>query len=165
MSVIISGVVSGAARSLTAAAGVKAAPEVRRPEAEASARSRAPVMDEYTPEEKQEPSGRYWIGRDEDGRPKICFDDPERADGTHSDAPAPAKKSMGDKAERCTANTDQVDREIERLRRRKEMLERQISTQTDEAKIRELERKLAQAERELAQKDNDAYRRQHTVFS
>ena len=165
MSVIISGVVSGAARSLTAAAGVKAAPEVRRPEAEASARSRAPVMDEYVPEEKQEPSGRYWLGPDGDGRPKVYFDDPERADDKPSDAPAPAGKAAGDKAERCTGSTDQVDREIERLRRRKETLERQIRSQTDGVKIKELERKLAQVECELAQKDNDTYRRQHTVFS
>ena len=165
MSMMIPDMVSGAARSLTSAAGVKAAPEVRRPEAEAFPRSRAPVMDEYTPEEKQEPSGRYWLGRDGDGRLKVCFDDPERADDTPSDAPAPAKKSMGDKAERCTGNTDQVDREIERLRKRKETLEEQINTRTDETKIKELERKLAQTERELAQKDNDAYRRRHTVFS
>ena len=155
MSVMISGTVSGGLRSL-AVAGVKEPPQIQRTEAEAPARSRAPVVDEYVPEEKQEPSGRYWLGRDEDGRPKVCFDDPERADDKPSDAP---------KAERCTGNTDQVDREIERLRKRKETLEQQISAQTDEVKIRELERKLAQAERELAQNDNDTYRRQHTVFS
>ena len=165
MSIMISDISSNAARSLAAAADVKAAPEARQSGAEASARSRVPVMDEYVPEEKQEPSGRYWLGRDEDGRPKVCFDDPERADNKPSDAPAPAKRAAGDKAERCTADTDQVDREIERLKRRKETLEHQISSQTDDVRIRELERKLAQVERELAQKDNDAYRRQHTVFS
>ena len=165
MSMMIPGMVSGAAQSAAAAAGVKAAPKVQRPEEEAAIRSRTPLTDEYIPEEKQEPSGRYWIGRNEDGQPKVCFDGPERTDDGPSDAPAPARKAEGDKAERCTANTDQVDREIERLRRRKETLEQQISAQTDGAKIRELERKLAQAERELAQKDNDAYRRRHTVFS
>ena len=165
MSVMISGTSSNVPQSLTAAASVKAVPEVQRPETEASARSRAPAVDEYVPEEKQEPSGRYWIGRDEDGRPKVCFDDPERSADEPSDTPAPAKKTKEDKAERCTGSTDQVDREIERLRRRKETLEQQISSQTDEARIKELERKLAQTERELAQKDNDTYRRQHTVFS
>ena len=165
MSMMIPGVISGAAQSLAAAAGVKAAPEVQRPEAEAAAPSRTPVMDEYVPEEKQELSGRYWLGRDEDGRPKVYFDDPERADDEPSDAPAPAKKAAEDKAERCTANTDQVDREIERLRRRKETLEQQINAQTDGAQIKELKQKLAQVERELALKDNDTYRRQHTVFS
>ena len=165
MSTMISEIVSGAARSLAAAPSVKAAPESRRPEAEASARSRAPVMDEYVPEEKQEPSGRYWLGRDGDGRPKVYFDDPERAVDEPSDAPAPEKRAAGDKAERCTGSTDQVDREIKRLKKQKETLEQQINAQTDEAKLKELERKLAQVERELAQKDNDTYRRQHTVFS
>ena len=162
MSVMIPGI---GTPTLAAAAGVKAAPEARQPEAEASIRSRAPVMDEYVPEEKQEPSGRYWLGKDENGRPKVYFDDPERTDDKPLDAPTPAKKSPGDKTERCTGSTDQVDREIERLRRRKEALERQIRTQTDDVRIRELERKLAQVKRELAQKDNDTYRRQHTVFS
>ena len=165
MSMMIPDMISGAAPPLTATAGVKAAPEVQQPEAEAFPHSRAPVMDEYIPEEKQEPSGRYWLGKDEDGKPKIYFDDPERADDGPSDAPSPAKRAAGDKAERCTGSTDQVDREIERLRRRKETLEQEIRSQADDAKIKELERKLAQVERELAQKDNDAYRRQHTVFS
>ena len=164
MSVMIPGMVSGAAGPY-GAAGVKEPPQIQRPEAEPPVPSRAPVVDEYVPEEKPEPSGRYWLGRDEDGRPKVYFDDPERSDDKPSDAPAPAGKAAGDKAERCTGNTDQVDREIERLRRRKEALEQQISAQADDVKIKELERKLAQVERELAQKDNDTYRRQHTVFS
>ena len=164
MSIMIPGTVSGAARPHEAA-GVKEPSQVRQAETEPSVPSRDPVVDEYVPEEKREPSGRYWLGADGDGRPKVYFDDPERADGEPSGAPAPAERPAGGKAERCTANTDQVDREIERLRRRKEALEQQIAAQTDDAKTEELERKLAQAERELAQKDNDAYRRQHTVFS
>ena len=164
MSMMIPDIVSGAARS-HGLAGVTEPPRVRRTEPEPPVRSRAPVADEYVPEEKQEPSGRYWLGRDEDGRPKIFFDDPERADDKPSDAPAPAKRAAEDKAERCTGSTDQVDREIERLRRKKETLEQQINVQTDEVKLKELERKLAQAERELAQQDNDIYRRQHTKFS
>ena len=155
MSVMIPDMVSGGLQPY-GAAGVKEPPRIQRTEAEAPVPSRAPVMDEYVPEEKQEPSGRYWLGRDEDGRPKVCFDAPERADGNPSDAP---------KADRCTANTDQVDREIQRLKQRKETLEQQLRSQTDDVKLRELERKLTQVERELAQKDNDAYRRQHTVFS
>ena len=165
MSMMIHGMVPGTARPLTAAASVKAALEIQQPEAEVSARARAPVVDEYIPEEKQEPSGRYWLNRDENGRPMVCFDDPEQADNEPSEAPVPEQKAKGDKAERCTGNTDQVDREIERLKRRKEVLEQQIRAQTDDAKIKELERKLAQVERELAQKDNDTYRRQHAVFS
>ena len=164
MSMIISNMVSGAAQPYGPAA-VKEPPQVQRTEAESPVQSRTPVVDEYVPEEKQEPSGRYWLVKDEDGRPKVYFDDPERADDKPSDAPAPEKKAEGDKKERCIGSTDQVDREIERLKRRKETLERQINAQTDDAKIKELERKLSQVERELAQKDNDTYRRQHTVFS
>ena len=164
MSMTIPDVVSGATR-LHAAAGANEPPQIQRTEAEVPVFSRAPVVDKYIPEEKQEPSGRYWLGRDEDGRPKVCFDDPERADGKSSGTPAPEKKAGGDKAEQCTGSTDQVDREIRRLRKQKETLERQLSAQTDEIRRRELERKLAQVERELAQKDNDTYRRQHTVFS
>lgn len=164
MSMMIPGTVSGAAQSY-AAAGVKETPQLQRAQAESPVRSRTPLVDEYVPEEKQDPSGRYWLGKDEDGSPKVFFDNPERTADEPSDAPAPAKKTAGNKAERCTGSTDQVDREIKRLKKRKETLEQQLSVQTDEARIKELERKLAQAERELAQKDNDAYRRQHTVFS
>ena len=75
----VSGVYSGAVRSVAAAG--RTLPEVRKPEEES--RPQKPAMDEYVPEKKQEPSGRYWMGKDEDGRPKVCFDDPERT----ADAP------------------------------------------------------------------------------
>ena len=168
MSMNISGMASGAAQ-IHEAHGVKALPQVQQPETEIPVRSRPPAVDEYIPEEKQEPSGRYWLGKDEDGQPKVYFDDLKQAanPGRAADKPSapPASAGKGDKSERCTANTDQVDREIERLKKRKETLEQQINAQTDEVKIKELERKLTQVERELAQKDNDTYRRQHTKFS
>ena len=169
------GLTSGAVR----ASGVREAPKVQRPESEVPERSRKPVTDKYVPEEKREPSGLYWMGQDENGQPKVYFDDPERsADGPRSPeerpAPGPAEgkgpeapgeKAPGKKAERCTGSTDQVDREIERLKRKREELEQQISTEPDEVKAKALERKLAQVERELSRKDSDAYRRRHTVFS
>ena len=164
MSIMIPSAVSGTARA-HGAAGVKEMTELQRAGAESPVRSRKPEMDEYVPEEKQGPSGRYWLGRDENGQPKIYFDDPERPDDDPSDASAPAEKSLGDKTESCTASTDQVDREIERLKKQKETLEQQINAQTDDTKIKALEQKLAQVKRELAQKDNNTYRRQHTVFS
>ena len=40
-----------------------------------------------------------------------------------------------------------------------------LSTETDEAEIRDLERRLAQVERELKQKDSDAYRKRHSTFT
>lgn len=163
-----------------------AAPALREAERTAKARpasrpaSKAPlkpVKDEYVPEEKQASCGRYWLGKDEDGSPKIYFDDPEAAEAPAApDAPRaedgdgspPAPEKSGEKVpeeERCVANTDKVDREIKRLREKREELEQRLSSETDEAKVRDLERKLAQVENELSQKDNDAYRRQHTKFT
>lgn len=155
-------IVSEAPRAY-AAASVRQPPQVPRKEAEGPVRSRAPVVDEYVPEEKEELSGRYWPGRDEDGRPRIFFDGPERADSGPSDIPAPAEEAGS--AELCTADTGRVDGEIRRLKQQKEALERQLSSRADGAGAEELERKLARVERELAQKDNDAYRRRHAVFS
>jgi len=174
----ISGMSSGAIPS--PAAAVKEAPKAQRPEKETRGGPIPSARDEYVPEEKQEPMGRYWLGQDEEGRPKVYFDDPERAAGApgkreegpdagspdQNKAAAPEKKAAGGKkAEICRGSTDKVDREIEKLKKKREELERQIGLETDETKRKELERKLTQVEGELRQKDNDAYRRRHTVFS
>ena len=176
----ISGVGTGAIQPLTNAEKVRGASKVQKSE-EAQRRQLKPARDEYIPEEKREPSGRYWLGRDEDGQSRVYFDDPERAadapqkrdefpDADNPDkareAEIPGKKAANDrKAETCTGNTDAVDREIEKLKKKQEELKRQIHSETDDTKIKELEKKLAQVESELRQKDNDTYRRQHTVFS
>lgn len=147
-------------------------------------RSPRPVTDEYVPEEPREPYGRYWPGKDEAGQPKICFDGPsgeakpkaaesapaapeENADPEKGGGPEkpPEKKGRPEKEERCVTNTDQVDREIERLKKRQEALKQRIRAEPDEARARDLERQLAQVERELSQKDNDAYRRQHSTYT
>lgn len=179
----ISGVNTGAVQPLTTAEKVLGTPKVQKSEEESQSRQLKPVMDEYIPEEPQEPSGRYWMGKDEDGQPKIYFDDPERAadapkqpeDGPKKpDADAPeepdpegqgAKGPEGkkDKGETWECNTDKVDREIEKLKKKQQELEQRLNTETDEAKIKDLERQLAQVERELNQKDNDTYRRQHAT--
>ena len=148
----------------------------------------APVMDEYIPEEKKEPIGRYWLENDENGKPKIHFDDPKRAEDAEDikNGSSPAKDKNADsledskntgspeenknagndkKAETCTGNTDKVDREIEKLKKQKQELEQQINRETDESKIEDLKEKLAQIEKELSQKDNDTYRRQHAVYT
>ncbi len=173
----ISGVNTGAVQPLTTAEKVLGASKVQKPEEEAQGRQLKPVMDEYVPEEPQEPSGRYWMGKDEDGQPKIYFDDPERAaDGPKQPEDAPeaeepkqagqgAKGPEGkkNKDETWECNTDKVDREIEKLKKKQQELEQRLNTETDEAKIKDLERQLAQVDRELMQKDNDTYRRQHTT--
>ncbi|MDE7218099.1 MAG: hypothetical protein K2O45_00510 [Oscillospiraceae bacterium] len=182
----ISGVSTGAAQPLTAAEKVLGAPKVQKPEEETQGRPLKPVMDEYVPEEPQEPSGRYWMGKDEDGQPKIYFDDPERAadapKGTEAapnakkpdadipkaedpeqDKGAKGPEKKGGEKEKC--DTGKVDREIEKLKKKQKELEQRLNTETDETKIKELERQLAQVERELKQKDSDAYRKQHSTFT
>ncbi len=167
----ISSLAPSTVQSPAVVGGAKEVPKVQRPESEEQGRSLKPVLDKYIPEEKQEPSGRYWLGKDEDGKPKIYFDAPERtADNPErsKDTDNPEKKVSGDKddkAESCTCNTDSVDREIEKLKKKQAELEHQISSETDASKIKELEKKLAQVESELDQKDNDTYRRQHSTFS
>lgn len=70
----------------------------------------------------------------------------------------------GRKVEKCTADTDKADREIEALKKKRTELEKQLTSCSDERKVAELERKLANAENELRMKDNNSYRRSKTVF-
>lgn len=110
-------------------------------------------QDEYISSQKsgKEPTGLYHVGKDEDGNPKVFYDDPKAAQG---------------EPEKCVGDTNAVDREIRNLKEKKQELEQQLlSASGDEKRVRELEKKLAQVEQELSQKDNDTYRRQHTVFS
>lgn len=84
-------------------------------------------------------------------------------EGEDGKEPKVSGDSQGKPEEKCVANSDKVDREIKKLKEKKQQLEQQIrSASGDEKKIRELEKKLAQVENELSQKDNDTYRRQNT---
>ena len=175
----ISGVSTGAVQPLTTAEKVLGASKVQKPEEEAQDRRLKPVMDEYIPEEPQEPSGRYWMGKDEDGQPKIYFDDLERAadaprqpeDAPEAEEPkqagqgAKGPEGKKNKDETWECNTDKVDREIEKLKKKQQELEQRLNSETDEAKIKELEHQLAQVEQELKQKDNDTYRRQNAAYT
>ncbi|MBE5949154.1 MAG: hypothetical protein E7261_09020 [Lachnospiraceae bacterium] len=111
--------------------------------------------DEYISSEKSgnKPSGLYRMGQDDNGNPKVLYDDPKKAE----------KKSATGKAEECITNTDEVDRKIEKLKEKKRQIEQQIQAETDENKVKELKKKLAQVEAELSQKNNDTYRRQNAV--
>lgn len=144
-----------------------------------------PARDEYVPEgeKKRESCGRYWLGKDEGGGPKIYFDDPEAVGedpappetaGTPNGAerdeePASPGKAAppgrDGKEEKCTGSTDAVDREIRRLKEKKEKLEARLHRETGETRREALERLLAQVENELRQKDNDSYRRRHATFT
>ena len=134
--------------------------------------------DEYISSEKsgQKPTGLYRVGQDENGNRKIFFDDPkaghangkdERSEESEDEeVPRVSGDSQGKPAEKCVTNTDKVDREIKKLKEKKQQLEQQIqSASEDEKKIRELEKKLVQVENELSQKDNDTYRRQNASVS
>lgn len=106
--------------------------------------------DEYLHEPPVEASGLYRLEPDENGKPRVIFDNPE----------------MSDAGGKCTVNTDRVDREIQQLKEKKEQLEQQIRAAAgDEEKTKKLEQKLAQIEQELCQKDNDSYRRQNASVS
>ena len=163
----ISGINSGAARPSVPIADVDGPKKVRRPEDETQLRHQKPVMDEYVPEEKPEPTGRYRLGKDEEGKPKIYFDAPDASDASGRDksAEGPERSGSDKEGQSCTCNTDKVDREIEKLKKQKQELEQQINMETEESKIEDLKAKLAQIEKELSQKDNDTYRRQHAVYT
>ena len=138
----------------------------------------AEPQDEYISSEKsgEKPAGLYRVGRDENGNRKIFFDAPKAdhangkddrsGEGEDGKEPKASGGIQGKPAEKCVANTDKVDREIKKLKEKKQQLEQQIqSASRDEKKIRELEKKLAQIENELSQKDNDTYRRQNASVS
>lgn len=172
----VSGVNAGAVQSPAAAGKAPGASGSRRPGEEAQNRPLRPVMDEYVQAEPREPSGRYWMGRGEDGRPRIYFDDPERdaqapgqPDAPRAEEPAQRGKGPegkeGKKEERYVCDTGKADREIEALKKRRQELEQRLRIERDEAGIKELERQLRQVERELRQKDNDTYRRQHASIT
>lgn len=114
------------------------------------------IHDEYIHGERPEPTGLYKVTHDQEGNPKIRFD-------------GPMKKStaggLSEPAEVSTVNTDQVDREIEKLKEKREQLEQQIATMKDSRKAEDLKKQLSQIENELRKKDNDAYRSQNAVFS
>ena len=96
--------------------------------------------------------------QDEDGNPKVIYDAPDKSEKQMNGQPT-------GKAEKCTTNTDKVDREIEKLKEKKRQIEQQIQSETDENKRQALEKQLAQVEAELSQKNNDAYRRKNAVVS
>ena len=121
--------------------------------------------DEYISSEKSgsKPSGLYRLGQDENGNPKVMYDDPKRAAKAKDVQP---KEEPAKQAEKCTTNTDNVDREIEKLKEEKKQLEQQIKAAAgDKEKVKVLEKKLAQIEGELSHKDNDTYRRKNAVIS
>ena len=113
-------------------------------------------QDEYISSEKaaNKPSGLYGLAQDENGKLNMNL----------LPGNIYKREDRDDKSEKCTTNTDSVDREIEKLKEEEKQIQQQIrSANVNEEKKKELERKLAQIENELSQKDTDAYRRQNAV--
>ena len=88
-----------------------------------------------------------------------CWED---MDKRKNDSDELRKSSDKTKSENTTINTDRVDEEIEKLKRRKAEIEQKLKTSGDEEKDR-LEVELHMIDAELAQKDNDTYRRQNAT--
>lgn len=115
----------------------------------------------------EKPNGLYRVGEDENGNRKIFFEDPNKSgNADRKQQPKVNADKPEQSEEKCVGNSDKVEREIRKLKEKKQQLEQQIRTASgDEKKVKELEKKLAQVENELSQKDNDTYRRQNTTFS
>jgi len=97
-----------------------------------------------------------WAMRDE--LPNLsCWEDIDKRDKD-------IKVSSDKASQTTTMDTNNVDREIEKLKNKKAQLEQQLYS-VGETKKKELEQELRQVEAELAQKDNDAYRRHNAVVS
>lgn len=88
-----------------------------------------------------------------------CWED---MDKRKNDSDELKKSSDKTKSESTTINTDRVDEEIEKLKRRKAEIEQKLKTSGAEEKDR-LEVELHMIQAELAQKDNDTYRRQNAI--
>ena len=88
-----------------------------------------------------------------------CWDE---MDKRKNDSDELKKSSDKTKSESTTINTDRVDEEIEKLKRRKAEIEQKLKTSGAEEKDR-LEVELHMIQAELAQKDNDTYRRQNAI--
>ena len=156
---------TGAVQPLTAAKKAAEKSKVQRAEEAVQSSPQRSVRDEYIPEGPQEPSGRYWMEMDEEGRPIICFDDPERAPGLPERTEDAPDTERPEKEELCVGDTGKVDREIEALKKKLAELQQRLNGEADEVEAGDIERQIAQAERELAQKDNETYRKQHSTFT
>ena len=139
--------------------------------------------DEYIHGEEPVSAGVYRIAQDNEGNPKISFDNPEmKAAANPENKPEsskpeesgkdePKKVSKDDpkeetKSTKCTVDTDKVDREVEKLKKKQSEIEQQIARAQDNPEEAEkLRKQLDQVNQELKMKDNDTYRRQHAQYT
>lgn len=92
--------------------------------------------------------------------------DPKKTDEDEDKNNKSGKKAGRKKAERCIGNTDEVDREIRKLKKKRDQLKQQLAqAKEDPEKEAKIQKQLAQVENELKMKDNEGYRRQHTKYT
>ena len=130
------------------------------PAAEQAAKEHPQRAAEFRHEPTESP-GQYWLEPTAEG-PAVRFEPPTAAGGAQ-DADR-ATDSDREAAGRTRCSTDAVDREIAALHRQVSRLEQQLMHAGPDQE-EGLQKDLDAAKRELAYKDNDAYRRQHAVFT
>lgn len=118
------------------------------------------ATDRFERQVPQQSAGVYKISRDDMGRPVVQTDEGRQG---KPDRVREKPDEQGDKPTivKTTLNTDQVDREIDKLKQTQTKMEQQIAATKDEKEKQALQTKLEQVKAELKMKDNDAYRRQH----
>ena len=151
-------------------------------------------QDEYISSSgKQEKnSGVYRLEKDKNGNPKVTVDRPttveneteeqamsqvesEKSSKTAEEAETGGNKPMksggapksdDEETSSTTTNTDSVDAEIKKLKKRKAQLQKQLqNNQGDENHRKNVEKQLAQLNAEIILKDSDAYRKQNATYS
>lgn len=76
--------------------------------------------------------------------------------------PEKAEEAEGRPVEQCTGNTDKVDAEIRKLKKKEAELKQKIARADSPEEQERLKSELLNVQNELRAKDNDAYRRAHT---
>lgn len=150
-------------------------------------------QDEYIPssDNQEKASGVYKLEKDENGNQKVTVDRPataeneteeqtessakneessKAAEGSQKSGSKPMKSGGAPKSDdedtSTTTSTDSVDAEIEKLKKRRAQLQKQLQdAQGDENQRKNIEKQLAQLDAEIVLKDSDAYRKQNATYS
>lgn len=127
----------------------------------------APADDRFTrsEEDPKKVTGLYSLVTDKNGKQSVKFDAPLKQSADKKTSGGGKKSVSAAKNKVCTGDTGGVDREIRKLKEKKQRLERQLSASGGAEDNADLQKQLDSVESELRQKDNDSYRRMHTSFS
>ncbi|NCC96553.1 MAG: hypothetical protein EOM02_06885 [Synergistales bacterium] len=150
-------------------------------------------QDEYIPsvDKPEKGSGVYRLEKDGNGNQKVTVDRPateeketeeqtessvkneessKTAEGSQKSGSKPMKSGGAPKSDdedtSTTTSTDSVDAEIEKLKKRRAQLQKQLQdTEGDESQRKNIEKQLAQLDAEIILKDSDAYRKQNATYT